>query len=310
MKLIYIALCITLFVSVNYLAYAQTSAIHGIITDTDTTNVISGVSVYLEGTKIGSLTNAKGEFALQNIPAGTYQLIISCIGYKKTVQPITLRNGELRELKLAMTESISLLPEVVVMAGGEAKTRRMPGAVNYVSPKELQKYHYTDIARVFRTVTGINIQEEDGFGLRPNIGLRGSGVERSSKITVMEDGILAAPAPYTAPAAYYFPTIGRMYAVEVLKGSSQIKYGPFTTGGAINLLSTPIPDTFSGRFRLLGGSFESYNMQAYIGNSHKNVGYIVEAFTYGSDGYKTLGSATFSKAMQYLSSSCNCIRNI
>src|SRR3546814_15841105 len=72
--------------------------------------------------------------------------------------------------------------------------------------------------------------------------MRGSGTDRNGQITVMEDGILIAPAPYSAPSAYYFPRMGRMSAVEVAKGPAAIKYGPMTVGGALNLFSTPIPD--------------------------------------------------------------------
>lgn len=106
----------------------------------------------------------------------------------------------------------------------------------------------------------------------------------------MEDGILMAPAPYTAPSAYYFPTIGRMQGVEILKGSSQIKFGPFTTGGAINLLSTAIPTEFSGRLEIFGGSYGIKNLHAHIGNSHKNVSYMIETFQYGANGFKTLNN--------------------
>ena len=162
-----------------------------------------------------------------------------------------------------MVESISA-------TNGGNNILEIPGSVNYISPKELQRFGYSDINRVLKSIPGVNIQEEDGFGLRPNIGLRGTGSERSSKITIMEDGVLMSPAPYTAPSAYYFPTSGRMHAIEILKGSSQIKYGPFTTGGAINLISTPIPSESSGIMDISMGNYGLAKMHANYGDS-KNI---------------------------------------
>jgi Outer membrane receptor for Fe3+-dicitrate len=128
--------------------------------------------------------------------------------------------------------------------------------------------------------------EEDGFGLRPNISLRGTKAERSERISIMEDGVLAAPAPYSAPAAYYFPNVARMEAIEVLKGSSQVQYGPFTTGGAINLVSTPIPNSFSGKANISYGSKNTFKSHTSVGSSWKHFGYMVEYLRYQSDGFK------------------------
>jgi Fe(3+) dicitrate transport protein len=102
----------------------------------------------------------------------------------------------------------------------------------------------------------------------------------------MEDGVLAAPAPYSAPAAYYFPNVARMEAIEVLKGSSQVQYGPFTTGGAINLVSTPIPNSFSGKANISYGSKNTFKSHTSVGSSWKHFGYMVEYLRYQSDGFK------------------------
>ncbi len=176
----------------------------------------------------------------------------------------------------------------IMVVGTPSWVSQIPGAASYISPEMIEKQRYTDIHRVLRSVSGVNIQEEDGFGLRPNIGLRGTGVERSSKINIMEDGVLAAPAPYSAPAAYYFPNMGRINAVEVRKGSSQIKYGPNTTGGAINLISTPIPAEFLGKSELSIGEHSSNKMYAAIGNTHGNIGYLIEGLTMNNGGFKQL----------------------
>ena len=196
-----------------------------------------------------------------------------------------------------------MLNEVIVngnaILGSTFEAKNRTGSGVYISEKELLKFNYNDINRTLKSVPGVNIYEEDGFGLRPNISLRGTSPERSAKINLMEDGVLIAPAPYSAPAAYYFPTIGRMQAVEILKGSSQIQYGPNTTGGAINMISTRIPDEFSGRASIAAGNYGSRNTQLVIGDSYQNFGFVTDYFNYSSDGFKDLdggGNTGFDKS--------------
>lgn len=187
-------------------------------------------------------------------------------------------------------DTIQQLEEVVISAnqilGSKFQARNRTGSAYYISPAEIQKLGYTDINRMLKAVPGVNVYEEDGYGLRPNISLRGTKAERSEKITLMEDGILAAPAPYSSPAAYYFPNAARMSAVEVLKGSSQVQYGPFTTGGAINMVSTPIPNQFSGKLSASYGVNNTFKGHLNVGDNHKHFGYLVEYLRYQSDGFK------------------------
>lgn len=189
-------------------------------------------------------------------------------------------------------DSINKLGEVTIVAnkllGSKFEAKNRTGSAYFISKKDIQKFNYFDVNNLLGQVPGVNIYQEDGFGLRPNISLRGTSPERSSKITLMEDGVLIAPAPYSAPAAYYFPTIARMQNVEVLKGSSQIQYGPFTTGGAINFVSTEIPEEFNLNLRANYGSYNTGNFYANLGDSGKNFGYMLEYNNILSDGFKNL----------------------
>ena len=123
--------------------------------------------------------------------------------------------------------------EEITIVGSASNAKQMAGAATFIGPDRLEAFHHSDIQKVLREVSGISLQIEDGYGLRPNISIRGVATERSSRITLLEDNILIAPAPYSAPSAYYFPTMGRMHAVEVLKGPAAISQGPYTIGGAL-----------------------------------------------------------------------------
>lgn len=179
--------------------------------------------------------------------------------------------------------------ESIIVTGGRVDEGDVAGSADIVGPEDLREFEYGDVNRVLRQVPGVNLQEEDGFGLFPNIGLRGTPVERSSNITLMEDGVLIAPAPYAAPAAYYFPAVGRMAAVEVVKGARAVAYGPRTIGGAVNFRSTPIPVAgFAGSASGQYGSRGYYQGHGWVGGETDNVGALLETFQQGSDGFKTI----------------------
>lgn len=177
----------------------------------------------------------------------------------------------------------------ITIVGSRDEARLSTGAANFITPQELELFNHADVLRVLKQVSGVYVVEEEGFGLRPNIGIRGSGTDRSARITLMEDGVLIAPAPYSAPSAYYFPTMQRMHAVEVRKGSASVRSGPRTTGGALNLISTPVPDApVAGYANLMLGEDSTLLGHAHVGGTHGNWGFLLEGIRQDTDGFKRL----------------------
>jgi Fe(3+) dicitrate transport protein len=176
----------------------------------------------------------------------------------------------------------------VLIIGAPDQRSRITGSAHVIDEEVLERKENDDVHRVLREVPGVYVREEDGFGLRPNIGLRGASSDRSSKVTLMEDGILLGPAPYSAPAAYYFPLTTRMVAVEVFKGPSAIRYGPNTIGGAINLVTRPIPSTMAGGIDAALGMRGYGKLHGHWGTTWKRWGVLLEGARVQSNGFKKL----------------------
>jgi len=180
--------------------------------------------------------------------------------------------------------------ESVSIIGTKADARRIAGSGTVISNEDLQKTIDTDIHKILSAVPGVFFRTEDGYGLRPNISIRGTSLDRSSKITIMEDGVLVAPAPYTSASAYYFPTTGRIHAVEVLKGPSAITQGPSTIGGALNLISTPIPTDGKGKFVQELGDNGMMRTHAVLGGDNGTFGAMVEVHEHSTDGFDSIAN--------------------
>ena len=184
-------------------------------------------------------------------------------------------------------DRFNLIEEVVVI-GSKDEIRKIAGSGGIIEEEQLDRMDYTDLNQILSSIPGIYFREEDGFGLRPNIGIRGATTDRSQKITMMEDGILIGPAPYSAPAAYYVPNVARHSSIEVLKGPSSIKYGPHTVGGAINYVTSELTREEVAEIDLSGGSDGYFKFQALLGKDFGEVSILLDALRYQSDGFKTL----------------------
>lgn len=185
---------------------------------------------------------------------------------------------------------ITLDPSAVI--GTNERIANLPGSGFILSANALSSQSYDNIEQALRQIPGVYYRSEDGFGIFPNISIRGVGSMRTTKVTVMEDGVLTAPAPYASPAAYYTPATGRMSAIEVLKGSSQVRFGPHTSGGVINYLSTPLPFEQTASGRLLFGENGEIRSLLRVGDSFDTsagrVSLLLENFYRQSDGFKQI----------------------
>lgn len=179
--------------------------------------------------------------------------------------------------------------EEMTIVGTRQTGEQVAGSAQYVSAEQIEQLGYSDIQRIIRQIPGVSVQIEDGYGLRPNISIRGVATERSGRITLLEDNVLISPAPYSAPSAYYFPTIGRMSAIEVLKGPAAITQGPYTIGGALNMISIPIPDQAQGKLMFEAGEDATYRLHGHYGaRNDAGFGFLVETHQWQSDGFQSV----------------------
>lgn len=182
------------------------------------------------------------------------------------------------------------MPAVKILGEKSRLMSDVPGSASFISPKKINSLQPLSGNEAFRTVPGLHVVEEEGMGLRANIGIRGLDPDRSSKVLILEDGIPVALNPYGEPQLYYTPTIDRMESIEVLKGSGQILFGPQTIGGVINYITPDPPKESQGRLKIGGGQGGYFSGLLTYGNTIGNTGFQVNYLRKQAD---EIGSTKF-----------------
>ena len=269
---------------------AELVTLTGRVTDSSGA-VLRGAAILLAhraaGTSFHAATSQDGSFRI-TAPAGEYLLKISADGFAEQRRLIRLNAGE-QQPEVAITlQPATLAQEVQVygnqLVGSEEAARDVPGSIATIDALTLARSRVFNLDEALRKAPGVYARPEEGFSLRPNIGIRGLNPTRSSKVLLLEDGVPISYAPYGDNASYYHPPVDRFEEIEILKGSGQILYGPSTVGGVINYLTPPPPDRSSGSLTLTGGNLDYLNGHVRYGNTWENTGFLLDYMRKQGDG--------------------------
>ncbi len=223
--------------------------ISGKVIDQETGQPILGavVKIGLEGESLkGATTGQDGTFFLTQVPPGQKRIAVSLIGYESHDEEISLAPGSTLVLDIALLSDPIQLSPVEIIGESPLINQKRTGTASKLRPQTVELIQPVGTQELLELVPGINGYADDGFGnSRLSIGIRGLNPRRSSRVLIMEDGVPIQPAVYIYPNAYYNPPSERIDAMEVIKGSSAIRFGPQTMGGVINY-TTRRPDGTKG----------------------------------------------------------------
>lgn len=186
------------------------------------------------------------------------------IAYKPLTLSVMAVCGLLSNQAIAEEAEAVDMP-VVKVIGNQSQLLTIPSSATIIEQKELEESHVMTTNEALRKAPGVVVRDEEGIGMRPNIGMRGLNPTRSTKVLLLEDGIPVTYAPYGANESYYHPTVDRFSSIEVLKGASQIKYGPLTAGGVINYITPYAPEKLGGHLSVTAGNRDFLNTKINVG---------------------------------------------
>lgn len=178
--------------------------------------------------------------------------------------------------------------EVHVVGSHADALQRVPGSGTVIGQKDLQRAQPVDTAEMLRRVPGVQVRQEYGGGNRLDISIRGLEGGRSRRVLLLEDGMPMAINPYSEPDMYFGPAIERYRAIEVVKGSGNILFGPQTLAGTINFLTLAPPDRQTMAIDLDVGTYGYARTLGRYGDSVGDARYIVQILHRRGDGFRGL----------------------
>jgi iron complex outermembrane receptor protein len=270
----------------------------GIVSDAKTQEPLAGVNVLLRGTVRGTTTDTHGKYLLRGVPAGTFNISFSLIGYTtQTIQQISIQSDSALHLDVSLVQAPIQTEQVVVTASRrEQSLRDVPVSVSTVTYKMIADRLSVTLDDALRYVPGVNMMS-DQVNIRGSTGYsRGVG----SRVLILIDGLPYITGDTGEINWETFPMF-QIDRIEVVKGAGSTLYGSSALGGVINVITKEIGDTPEIRFRLFSGIYDKpsyaewnwystprFNTGGFFSYSNRvgSFGYLISASRSVDDSYR------------------------
>ncbi|MFQ5652306.1 MAG: TonB-dependent receptor domain-containing protein [bacterium] len=257
--------------------YAQTSRLRGRVADVQSGETLPGANVVVTSGSVrtGAATSSTGEFELADLPADTYTITISFIGYMPdTLSNVTLAAGETRSLTIAL-QPTSLQSDPVVVSASRHPEKRLeaPAAVTVLESRAIESQMALTPADHLKAITGVDVITA---GLNQSrVVIRGFNDLLSGSLLSMVDNRITRIPAVRLNAFQVIPTSSMdVERIEVVAGPASALYGPNSANGVMHVL-TKSPFESRGTLVGIGGGERDVRIGTlrHAGIIHQNIGY-------------------------------------
>ncbi len=170
----------------------QTGSIQGTVTDSLSGKTLAGTNIYIPDLQRGVAVDAEGEYNIENIPTGTYQIRASFIGYSTKTKSITVNTGTSTVNFELVPSSVSLNQLVVIGQGQTVKKGSNVSAISTVNSEDLSISTTNTLPQQLQgKVAGVQVTSTSGMlGAPISVRVRGTtSINASSQPLYVVDGV-------------------------------------------------------------------------------------------------------------------------
>ncbi|HXB12435.1 MAG TPA: TonB-dependent receptor [Bacteroidia bacterium] len=287
------------FVLCTTFMYAQTGKLKGVVKDS-AGKTVKGASVTIQNTKFITITDDKGSYLIDSIPAGDYSVVVDFVGYNSVEGKTSIKANETAALNFNLKQVITQLDAVQIVKSlsvhGMGHLGEVHGGVIYSGQKtevlvldSMDANTAQDNPReVLGRIPGSNYSETEGEGFPSNgIAFRGLRPTQSIEVQTRQNGYNITADLYGYNESYYIPPLEAVERIEVVRGASSLQFGP-QFGGLINYIikDGPLDKPVESNFSETGGSFGFISSVFTIGGTYKKWSYFSFIQYKAEDGWR------------------------